>query len=64
MDKIIAYDKNGNVYYDYGCRKSNLVGRGSLVSASGNCIIYKNENRIYKAELDCNGWIKSRGILH
>ena len=60
---IIAYEKNGKVYYDYGYRRLIYVADGSFVSVSGNFIVYKKNNgHIYKAEVNQNGYICRRDI--
>ena len=61
---IIAYDRNGSVYYDYGNRHGILVAsNATFVSVSGNFIVYRTNNRTYKAEVDKNGYICRSGIL-
>jgi len=61
---IIAYEKNGSVYYDWGNRRSILVANNaSLVSVSGNFIVYKKNGRVYKAEVNENGYIRARDIF-
>lgn len=61
---IIAYDKNGSVYYDWGNRRGILVASGAtFVSVSGNFIVYRKNNRTYKAEVNNNGYIVRSGIL-
>lgn len=53
---IIAYEKNGSIYYNWGNR-SNIfvVSNARLVSVSGNFIVYEQRGSIYKAEVDSNG---------
>ncbi len=61
---IIAYDKNGSVYYDWGNRRGILVAsNATFVSVSGNFIVYRKNNRTYKAEVNNNGYIVRSGIL-
>ena len=61
---IIAYEKNGSVYYDYGNRRGILVSsNSSFVSVSGNFIVYEKNGHIYKAEINDNGYICRSGIL-
>ncbi len=61
---VIAYEKYGSVYYDFGIMKSNLVStQATLVSVSGNWIVYEKNGHIYKAEVNSNGYIKQRDVL-
>ena len=61
---IIAYDKNGNVYYDYNNIRGILVASNArFVSTSGNYIAYEKNGHIYKAEVNSNGYICRRNIL-
>ena len=61
---IIAYDKNGFVYYDLGNRRGVLAAsNATFVSVSGNFIVYRKNNHTYKAELNNNGYITISNIL-
>lgn len=61
---IVAYDKNGSVYYDYGNRHGILVtSNARFVSVSGNYIVYEKNGHIYKAEVNSFGSICRSGIL-
>lgn len=61
---IVAYNKNGNVYYDYNNERGKFVASNAkFVSVSGNYIVYEKNGHIYKAEVNSSGSICTNNIL-